>query len=159
MWPNHTLSLSRSAAISRIDGGPRVFGATDVPLVQSQSPKTPVPLPSPLYDQFSRARQSRRLAVVEPCVEADRRLQKSATKLSRGRSGQARRLMFFSTRTYRITALIACPCTSVRRKSRPLKRKVSRSWSRPRRCRMVACRSCMVQMFSTECMPSSSVAP
>ena len=33
------------------------------------------------------------------------------------------------------------PATSVRRKSRPLKRYVKRSWSIPNRCRMVACRS------------------
>src|SRR5262245_58131795 len=41
------------------------------------------------------------------------------------------------------------PCTSVRRKSRPSKRYVSRSWSRPSRCRMVACRSCTWTRSST----------
>src|SRR5207253_1758528 len=33
------------------------------------------------------------------------------------------------------------PCTSVRRKSRPWRRNVSFLWSRPSKCRMVACRS------------------
>ena len=34
------------------------------------------------------------------------------------------------------------PCTSVRRKSRPELRKVNSSWLKPRRRRIVACRSC-----------------
>ena len=44
-------------------------------------------------------------------------------------------------RRYAKMSFTTCPCTSVRRKSRPWKRNVRRSWSRPRRCRMVACRS------------------
>ena len=39
------------------------------------------------------------------------------------------------------TSLTTLPFTSVKRKSRPEYRKVSFSWSRPIRCRMVACRS------------------
>ena len=60
---------------------------------------------------------------------------------------------------YRRMSRMTWPWTSVRRKSRPLKRKVSRSWSSPSKCRIVACRSCIVETFSTECIPSSSVAP
>ena len=38
-------------------------------------------------------------------------------------------------------SLMTWPCTSVRRRSMPLWRKVSLVWSMPRRCRTVACRS------------------
>ena len=40
-----------------------------------------------------------------------------------------------------MTSRITSPCTSVRRMSRPPKRNVSRLWSTPSRCSMVACRS------------------
>ena len=40
-------------------------------------------------------------------------------------------------------SLTTLPCTSVRRKSRPWKRNVSRVWSMPRQCRIVALRSWM----------------
>lgn len=52
-----------------------------------------------------------------------------------------------------------CPCTSVRRKSRPAWRKVSFSWSRPSICSSVAWRSCMCTLPSTAMWPSSSVLP
>ena len=51
------------------------------------------------------------------------------------------------------------PWTSVRRKSRPWKRKVSLRWSRPRRCRIVAWRSWTWTRSSTAAKPSSSVSP
>ena len=51
------------------------------------------------------------------------------------------------------------PCTSVRRKSRPWKRNVSLVWSRPSRCRIVACRSWTWTRSSTTLKPSSSVLP
>lgn len=38
-------------------------------------------------------------------------------------------------------SLTTCPCTSVNRMSRLLNRNVSRSWSMPSKCNMVACRS------------------
>ena len=45
------------------------------------------------------------------------------------------------------------PNTSVRRKSRPPCRKVSRVWSNPNRCKIVACKSCTWTSFSTTLMP------
>ena len=51
------------------------------------------------------------------------------------------------------------PLTSVRRKSRPEWRNVSRSWSRPSKCKIVACRSWIWTGFSTTWKPRSSVAP
>ena len=54
---------------------------------------------------------------------------------------------------------ISFPPTSVRRKSRPWKRKVSFSWSIPSRCRMVAWTSCTSILSPVEKKPSSSVVP
>src|SRR5262249_9566810 len=51
------------------------------------------------------------------------------------------------------------PSTSVRRKSRPWKRYVSRLWSSPSRYRIVACRSWTWTRSSTGKKPNSSVAP
>jgi len=51
------------------------------------------------------------------------------------------------------------PCTSVRRKSRPWNLKVSFSCSKPRRCKIVACRSCTWAGSSATPKPSSSVWP
>ena len=46
-----------------------------------------------------------------------------------------------STGCYAKIGRTTWPLTSVRRKSRPEWRNVRRSWSRPNRCRIVACRS------------------
>ena len=51
------------------------------------------------------------------------------------------------------------PATSVRRKLRPLLKKVSRSWSSPIRCRMVAWRSLTLTLSTSALWPKGSVAP
>ena len=50
---------------------------------------------------------------------------------------------------YARISLITVPPTSVRRKSRPLKRYVSRSWFSPARCKSVACKSLTWTLFVT----------
>jgi Uma2 family endonuclease len=50
---------------------------------------------------------------------------------------------------YASTSLTTSPWTSVRRMSRPPKRNVSRLWSMPRQCSMVACRSWISTLFCT----------
>src|SRR5262249_21050661 len=50
-------------------------------------------------------------------------------------------------------------CTSVKRKSRPWKRKVSLVCSSPSRCRIVACRSWTCTRSAVGAKPNSSVSP
>ena len=60
-------------------------------------------------------------------------------------------------RSYASSFVTTSPWTSVRRKSRPWKRYVSFVWSKPSRCRIVACRSWTWTWSSTALKPSSSV--
>ena len=57
------------------------------------------------------------------------------------------------------TSRTTFPYTSVNRKSRPLYRYVSRSWSSPSRCKIVACKSCTCTCPFTVFHPYSSVSP
>gem|GEM_PF-5426433 len=61
--------------------------------------------------------------------------------------------------TYANSPLITSPAMSVRRKSRPSKRCVKRVCSMPKRCSIVACKSCTFTGFSTMLYPKSSVRP
>ncbi len=61
--------------------------------------------------------------------------------------------------TYARISVISSPPTSVRRKSRPLKRCVSLVCSSPSKCSSVACKSLTWTLFSTALYPNSSVAP
>ena len=61
--------------------------------------------------------------------------------------------------TYANNPLITSPAMSVSRKSRPSKRCVKRVCSMPKRCSIVACKSCTFTGFSTMLYPKSSVRP
>ncbi len=126
------------------------------------SEKTPLPEPlgtgPPQRDRLFRHQRVRPRAT-SSVVRPDRPVshsrvgkRRAATRASAPRVPQKARPSFppFNLRSahvkrhrggYTRTLSMRWPWTSVRRKSRPWKRNVSRLWSRPRRWSMVACRS------------------